>query len=286
MATGLEDVEGGGDVLFLEGFVEAQAVGDGDGLVVGGVEEERGRGGGVDLGLVGEGEAEGGIVLAFAEEVGDGAGVGDGGVEGEHSVAEDHEVGAGRRPVRGVSGGGVAGVVVGAGGGGEVASGREAHDADAGWIDAVGGGAVAHQAEGALGVLEGNGVAVAIAAEAIVEDVGGDAEAVEEAGWLDAFVVLGESAVAAAGADDDGAAVGLSGFGGVEIEGGLVFWSGAGGLGGAVGPEGEVLGFTGEAGQGEEGEQEEDGFHGAGREGKDGGANHYALLRPNFLASS
>ena len=261
VAALLEDVEGGGDVLFLEGFVEAQAVGDGDGLVVGGVEEEGGRGGGVDLGFVGEGEAERGVVLAVAEEVGDGAGVGDGAVKGEHAVAEDHEIGSGGGAVDGVGGGGVAGIVVGAGGGGEVTSGGEAHDADAGGVDGVGVGAVAHEADGALGILEGDGVAVAVAAEAVVEDVGGDAEGVEEAGGLDAFVVFGETAVAAAWADDDGAAVGEGGIGGVEVEGGLVFFGGAGGLGSALGPEGEVLGFAGEAGKGEEGAEEEEWFH-------------------------
>ena len=49
----LEDVEGNGDFALLAGFVKAEAVGDGDGLVSGGVEEESGRGGGVDLFFVG-----------------------------------------------------------------------------------------------------------------------------------------------------------------------------------------------------------------------------------------
>ena len=49
----LEDVKGNRDLVFLAGFVETQAVCDGDRQVGGGVEEKGGRGARVDLLFVG-----------------------------------------------------------------------------------------------------------------------------------------------------------------------------------------------------------------------------------------
>src|SRR5207244_327454 len=63
-------------------------------------------------------------------------------------------------------------------------------------------------AEGALGVLKRGGVTVA-RGEAILEDKGGDAVAVEPLGDVLALVADGEEAIAAARTDDDGGARGL-----------------------------------------------------------------------------
>jgi hypothetical protein len=87
--------------------------------------------------------------------------------------------------------------------GGEVASCGEAEDADA-----VGGDAPflcvgADGAEGALRVLEFDGVVIA-RAEAVLQHERGDASGVEEARDLAAFVIRGEVKVAAAGEDEDG----------------------------------------------------------------------------------
>ena len=160
----LEDVESHGDFVFLTGLVKTQAVSDGHRLVGGGMKEKGGRSGGVDLFFVGKKVEQGGVILLIAEEVFDGTFVSDGGVEREDAVTKDHEVRAGREAVDGVRGGGVAGIVMGTGGGGEMAPGGEAHDAEPGGVDAIGSGAAAGEAEGALGVVEFDRVAVALGA--------------------------------------------------------------------------------------------------------------------------
>jgi hypothetical protein len=120
-------------------------------------------------------------------------------------AGEDSEVAAGPRHLLGDEAG-------------QVAAGGEAHDAEA------------------------VGVEAEVGAGAVLEDEGGDAEGVEPAGAVVAFLVDGEVAEAAAGGDEDGGAVGADeGFG----------------LVGAVGPEGDGLG---EGGGGEQ-EASQEGAH-------------------------
>ena len=83
--------------------------------------------------------------------------------------------GAAGNAVDGIGGGGIARVEVSERGGGEVAAGGGADDADASGVELPGGGLGADGAEGALGVVEHGGVAVAGGAQAVFEDEGGDA---------------------------------------------------------------------------------------------------------------
>ncbi len=78
--------------------------------------------------------------------------VGVGRGERNHRIAEHQKVGPAAYAVDGVGGAGIAGVEVRAGGGGQVAAGRKAHDADAVGRDAVFGGLVADGTDGALGI--------------------------------------------------------------------------------------------------------------------------------------
>jgi hypothetical protein len=183
--------------------------------------------------------------------------VGDGGVEGEHAITKDHEVRTGGEAVDGIGGGGIAGIVMGASGSGEVSAGRESHDADPGGIDAIRSGPAAGETQRTLGILERDGVLITFAAQPVVEHVGGDAKGVEKAGGLDAFMVLGQSAITATGADHDRAAIGWNGVGFVEIEGGLMVLGGAFGFRRAVRPEEEPLGLRSAAGKGKQAKQKQ-----------------------------
>ena len=124
---------------------------------------------------------------------------------------------------------------MGGGGGGEVSAGGESDDADFIWIDVPFLGACADGADGALGVGDGGGVVV-VGGVSVAEDEGGDAVVVAPLGDLFSFVVHGEVAVATAGGDDDGGAVGfvLGGEPGGDLGG--IFVGGAECAGGAVSP--------------------------------------------------
>jgi hypothetical protein len=93
-------------------------------------------------------------------------------------------------------------VEMSSGGGGEMAACGKSHHADAVRIDAEFLGAGTHQANGALGIAEFDGMVV-LGSEAVLEDERGDAEGVQPVGFLAAFVIGGEPSVAAAGSDDD-----------------------------------------------------------------------------------
>ena len=84
----------------------------------------------------------------------------------------------------------------------------EAEDADAFRIDFQLVGVRTDGADGALGVAEWDWMVV-LGAETVLEDDAGDAVGVQPGGNLLPFVVDRQSAVAAAGADDDGGAVGF-----------------------------------------------------------------------------
>ena len=121
-------------------------------------------------------------------------------------IGEDGEIGPGADAIDDIGAGGVAGVEMGGGGGGEVAAGAEAHDADFGGIDMIPGGADADRAERALRIVDHGRVAI-LGAETIAEDESGNALRVEPLGNLLAFVIDGERAVSATGADNTGFSV-------------------------------------------------------------------------------
>src|SRR5437660_1341878 len=99
-----------------------------------------------------------------------------------------------------------------ASGGGEMAAGGEAHDADAVRIDLPFRGARADETNGPLGVLQRrrmNRRGTNFRGDAVLQDKCRHAEVVEELRDLLAFMVVGEEAVAASRTDDDRRAVGL-----------------------------------------------------------------------------
>ena len=99
----------------------------------------------------------------------------------------------------------IAWVVVNDGGAGEMPAGAAAHDADAAGIDFPLGGLAANEADGALGVVLHDRMAVAISAQAVFEDKTVDSMCGEILGV--AFALMpGEPLIGSAGADDDGGA--------------------------------------------------------------------------------
>ena len=101
--------------------------------------------------------------------------------------------------------------IVGAGCGGKMPAGGEAHDADLFGIDIPFGGALADGFDGLLGILQRSDFAVrhgGIVGDAVFEDKSGNALLYKFLRFIGAFVFGGEDAVAAAGADDDGSAGG------------------------------------------------------------------------------
>ncbi|MEI9898717.1 MAG: hypothetical protein WDN28_33890 [Chthoniobacter sp.] len=97
-------------------------------------------------------------------------------------------------------------LVVVAGGGGEMAARGEAEDADARGIEVPFLRPGAHEAEGALDILQRRDVFLQAGTlgHAILEEHAGDAEGIEPLADFGALEIQGEDAVAAAGADDDG----------------------------------------------------------------------------------
>jgi hypothetical protein len=128
-----------------------------------------------------------------------------------------------------------------------VAAGREAPDADLAGVEPQLPGARAGQADGALGVEQRGGEAVA-RPEAVLKYECGDAAGGEPVGDFLALVAQGEVAVAAAGADDDGATVALVFRREVDRQRGGVLVRGAEGAGGAFGPEEDLFGLGGVGG--------------------------------------
>lgn len=105
--------------------------------------------------------------------------------------------------------------------------------------------------DSALDVDELDGEVVTVRTKAVVEDIGGDAETIEPAGDLDAFMVGSEAAVAAARANDEGGTGGVFFRSRPSEEEGLVFVFGAFGARGALGPEEDFFGFGGVEGGGD-----------------------------------
>lgn len=232
MAAAGEDMEFGGDFVFLEGEVVSDAVFGAD-AIVGGMCEEGWWG----VGRNREFGVEGG---AFGEVGG---------------VDEDGEVGSGVEFV-GVVDGFVGGFSEAVGScGGEVTSGGEAEDADAFGVDLPIIGVCAEESEGALGILKRGEVSglTFSGGDAVFEDDAGDSDGVGPLGDFLTFEVHGENGVGSAGADEDGGAgvfglVGLvdgdGGFGDVgealDVSAGVgdVFGSDVAFLaGGGAGPE-------------------------------------------------
>ena len=83
-----------------------------------------------------------------------------------------------------------------------MAAGGGTDDADAGGVASVAFGEDAEQAERAGGVVEHRRVAIAVGAEPVFEDVGGDPVSGKEFGVAGALM-FGEAAVAAAGENED-----------------------------------------------------------------------------------
>ena len=137
-------------------------------------------------------------------------------------IDEDGEIGAATDFVSVVHGVVSALVEIRAGSGGEMASGGESEHTDALGVDLPFASVVADEADGALGVLEGRGVARSAGAggHTVLEQGAVDADGVEPAADLGAFEVEGEDVVASAWKDDHGGA-GILLFGSaVEREGG------------------------------------------------------------------
>lgn len=130
--------------------------------------------------------------------------------KGDNRIGEDGKIGTGTNALNGVGVRSDAGVKAGGGGGGKVAAGAEAHDADFIGIDMEFGGAGANGAERALRIVQHGGMAI-LGAEAIAENESRDALGVEPLRDLFSFVIDGEGAITAAGTDDDGLAVGFPG---------------------------------------------------------------------------
>ena len=107
---------------------------------------------------------------------------------------------------------------MGAESGGEMCSGRKAEDADPVRIDVPFRGMLAHDAKGALRVLQGGGRfgIRACVGHAIFYEDAGDADGVEPVADLGAFEIDGEDLIASAGKDHHGSAGVLLGW---RIEG-------------------------------------------------------------------
>ena len=178
------------------------------------------------------------------EERGHGALMRERRLHGDDGVTEDEEIGAAVGAVYGVGGVGLARVEVSARGGGEVAAGGEAHDADAVGTNAEFGGAGANGAESALGVAQFDGVMI-LGAQAVLENESSHAHGVEPFGNVAALFVHREVDIAAAGADDDGGSGSALAFDDVGSNGGLIDIFRALRAGSAVGPEKLGLGRTG-----------------------------------------
>jgi len=140
---------------------------------------------------------------------------------------------------------------MGGGGGGEVATGGETPNADAVGPDCQFDRVDADVADSALSIPEFDGVMV-FGAETVFEDVCADAEIVEPGGDLDPFVVHGQHAIAAAGANDY-AGLSLKGAsGGVEGQRRLIGLGGALRAGCAIRPKEDCfLGSLSEEAEGE-----------------------------------
>ena len=123
-------------------------------------------------------------------------------------IDDDGEVGAATELVGGVDGIVEALFEVGAESGGEMRSGRKAEDADRGWDRCAIRGVLAHEAKGALRVLQGCGrfgIRAGVR-DAIFHEHAGDADGVEPVADFGAFEIDGEDAIASAGKDNDGGA--------------------------------------------------------------------------------
>ena len=134
--TVLEDVHFGRHLRLAQRHVEPNAVFGDDARVGVGVEEERRRCLRRDVQLVRH-QLDQFRIRVLAEQVADRPGMGHAGFEGDHRIAEDEEVGPAAGAIDRVGRRGVAGVESCAGGCREVSSGREAHQPDAGGVDAV-----------------------------------------------------------------------------------------------------------------------------------------------------
>lgn len=143
---------------------------------------------------------------------------------------------------------------------GEVSACGEADHADGVWADMPGGGVFTKQGKRLAGILEG---AFAVIGDAVFENGGMKAEGVEPAADFEAFFVVGEDLIGAAGGnEDDGRGLAFWEGGGEEFEGGAAdvlevavdngFRLGGNGARGALGPEREGrMGVEG-GGEGEE----------------------------------
>ena len=134
MGAVLEYVQFKGDFIFVAGHCEEEAVFDGDGAVVGAVDQEAWRSIGCDLAVTGE-QFDEGWVGVFAEEVVSGVVMLEGIVHCDNRVDQNGQVGARVELVDGVGGIGLSVVEMCGGAGGEMAAGGEADDADAFWVE-------------------------------------------------------------------------------------------------------------------------------------------------------
>lgn len=237
----LEDVKLERDFIFVARHGEEEAVFDGDGAIVGAVDEEAWGRLGSNLAIAGE-EIDQGWVGIFAEEVVPGVMMLERIVHRDDGVQEDGEIGARAESVDRVGGVGLTVVEMCCGAGGEMTPGREADDAYALGVEIPFRCAGSDEAEGSLCVFEFDGVMI-FGAQAVFENEAGDADAVEPLG--DGFsLVGGEVHVSPAGADDESCAGGFArsgeewgdgwdiDIGGALRAGGVVLPEADGGLGG------------------------------------------------------
>src|SRR6187399_2593120 len=124
-------------------------------------------------------------------------------IKGSDRITEDHPVRTAAKAVDSIREGRITRIEVRARAGGKMASCGESHDANAPGIDAILRRARTHGPDGTLGITQFDRMTISMRSEPVEEDVGRDAKVVEEHRRLGAFVIRCQSAITAAGANDD-----------------------------------------------------------------------------------
>ena len=156
--------------------------------------------------------------------------------ERDHRVAQHQKIGTAAHAVDGVRRAGVSGIEMRAGRGCQVPPGREAHDANAVRQHAEVGGLVADCADGALRVAQFHRVVI-FRSQPVFQHEGRDADGIQPARHLVAFLIHRKVRIAAAGTHDHGGAGPTALRHNIGRERGLVFVLSALGAGRSAGPQ-------------------------------------------------
>lgn len=174
-----EDVEGKRPLVSGHGGGQLEAVLDRDGCIFRSVHQENGRRSGMDIVFEGQVIQQSGIGIV-SEQVSAGTGMGMGIAEGGDRVGQHAEVRSGGNGFLRIFGKGIGGVMPGDGHTGDMGSGGEAKDANAGRVEVALRGRFAEETEGLGDIPEGRGVAEFV--QAVFEDKSIDSEGVEPVG--------------------------------------------------------------------------------------------------------